>query len=123
MAKKKTSTKKKRGPGRPKGSGKKKTTKKKRKPGRPKGSKNKPKTGRGPGRPRGSVAKAENVLDLMDGRTTTVTLLKIAYRANELLDAKRKAEVQKVEKAMDQAEKLRKQYEKAMALIGEEPAS
>ncbi len=65
--------------------------------------------------------KAGNVLDLIDGRTTAVTLLKIAYRANELLDAKPKAEVQKIEKAMENAEKLREQYEEAMALIGEEP--
>ncbi len=64
--------------------------------------------------------KAGNVLDLMDGRTTAVTLLKIAYRANELLDAKPKAEVQKVENAMENAQKLRAQYEEAVALIGDE---
>ena len=95
----------------------------KKKGGRPKGSTNK-KAGRAPssrGRATVSVSNSENVLQMMDGRTKTVTLLRIAYRANELLDGKPKAEVQKFEKAMEQAEKLREQYEEAMALIGEEP--
>ena len=90
--------------------------------GRPKGSPNK-KAGRAfsQGRATVSVSNAENVLQMMDGRIKTVTLLRIAYRANELLDAKSKAEVQKFEKAMDNAEKLKKQYEEALALIGDEP--
>ncbi len=93
----------------------------KKKGGRPKGSTNK-KAGRALGRARATVSasNAENVLQMMDGRTKTVTLLRIAYRANELLDGKPKAEVQKFEKAMDDAEKLKQQYEKTLALIGDE---
>ncbi len=93
----------------------------KKKGGRPKGSTNK-KAGRAPSRGRAtvSVSNAENVLQMMDGRTNTVTLLRIAYKANELLDGKPKAEVQKFEKAMDNAENLKQQYQKALALIGDE---
>ena len=57
----------------------------------------------------------------MDGRTKTVTLLRIAYKASELLEAKPKAGVQKIEKAMLEADELRRKYEEAMELIGEEP--
>ena len=90
--------------------------------GRPKGSTNK-RAGRAPGRARAtvSVSDTENVLQMMDGRTKTATLLKISYRANELLDGKPKREVQKVEKAMENAERLRKEYQEALTLIGEEP--
>ena len=90
--------------------------------GRPKGSTNR-NAGRAPGGARTtvSVSNAENVLQIMDGRTKTATLLKISYRANELLDGKPKREVQKVEKAMENAEKLRKEYQAALTLIGEEP--
>jgi len=91
----------------------------KKKGGRPKGSAKK--ISRGPGRAPAAAARGEDLMSVMDGRTKTATLLRISYRANELLDTKRKAEVQKVEKAMEQAEKLKKQYEEALKVIGEEP--
>ncbi len=50
-----------------------------------------------------------------------MTLLRIAYKASELLETKPKAEVRGVEKAMDEAEELKHRYEEAMALIGDEP--
>ncbi len=89
--------------------------------GRPIGSTNR-KAGRAPSQARVSVSvsNAENVLQMMDGRTKTATLLKISYRANELLDGKPKREVQKVENAMEIAERLRKEYQEALSLIGEE---
>ncbi len=100
--------------GRPKGSGNKVG---KRGPGRPR------KAGRGPGRPPGRPAgrtqkAAGDLLSLMDGRTNTVTLLKIAYKASELLDARPKPEVARVEKALNDVEELRERYEAAMELIG-----
>ena len=57
---------------------------------------------------------------MMNGRAKIATLLKISYRANELLDAKPKREVSKVEKAMEEAAELRRKYEEALALIGDE---
>ncbi len=92
----------------------------KKKGGRPKGSTNK-KTGRAPSRGRAtvSVSNAENVLQVLDGSAKIATLLKISYRANELLDAKPKRDVSKVEKAMEEAEELKRKYEEALALIGE----
>ena len=45
----------------------------------------------------------------------------LAYKASELLETKPKAEVLKVEKAMDEADELKRRYEEAMALIGDEP--
>ena len=61
----------------------------------------------------------------MDGRTKTVTLLKIAYKASELLDAKPKPEVARVEKALEEGEtlkaryeELREKYEAAREVIG-----
>ena len=56
----------------------------------------------------------------MDGRTKTVTLLRISHKANELLDAKSRTEVSKVEKALTEADELKAKYEDAMKLIGEE---
>ncbi len=90
--------------------------------GRPKGS---GKGKRGPGRPKGSTKAAagggaDDLVSMMDGRTKTVTLLKIAYKASELLDARSKAEVAKVEKAFKEAESLKEKYQDAMKLIGEE---
>ncbi len=58
---------------------------------------------------------------MIDDRTKTVTLLRIAYKASELLEAKPKVEVRKVEKAMEEADTLRQKYHEAMVLIGEEP--
>ena len=93
-----------------------------RKGGRPKGSKNK--AGRR-GRPQKSSAKAiagraDDLLAVLDGRTKTVTLLKIAIRVEELIDTKPKAEVKKIEKALVEADSLKEKYEEAMALIGDE---
>ena len=92
--------------------------------GRPKGSTNK--AGRR-GRPAKSRAqtevkatRVEDLISLMGGRTKTATLLRIAYKASELLDKKPKEEVQKVEKAMEQAEELKQKYQDAVKLIGEE---
>ena len=90
--------------------------------GRPKGSKKKTAGKRGPGRPRATatVRKPEDILDLLDGRTKTVTLVRISHKVNELLDAMPKPEVEKVEKALNEAEELRDKYEAAMKLIGDD---
>ena len=91
------------------------------KAGRPKGS-GKKTTGRGPGRPpkAGRPGVTVEVTQMIDGRTKTVSLLRLAYKIDELLEERPKAEVQKIEKAMEQAEELKEKYEKAMQLIGEE---
>ena len=89
--------------------------------GRPKGSGKK--TTRAPGQQGndGARGRPEDLLSVIDGRTRTVTLLRIAYKASELLEIKPKAEVRQVEKAMDEAHELKRRYEEAMALIGDEP--
>ena len=92
--------------------------------GRPKGAGRKKTTGRGPGRPpaAGRPGVTVDVKQMIDGRTKTVSLLRLAYKIEELLEERPKAEVQKIEKALEQAEELKEKYEKAMELIGEEPA-
>ena len=89
--------------------------------GRPKGAGKK--TTRAPGQQGNDVGRAgaEDLLSVIDGRTRTVTLLRIAYKASELLETKPKTEVRQVEKAMDEAEELKRRYEEALVLIGDEP--
>ncbi len=91
--------------------------------GRPKGSGKKTTKKRGPGRaPKaGRPGVTVEVTQMIDGRTKTVTLLRLAYKIEELLEERPKAEVQKIEKAFEEAEELKGKYEKAMQLIGEEP--
>ncbi len=69
----------------------------------------------------GARGRPEDLLSVIDGRTRTVTLLRIAYKASELLEIKPKAEVRQVEKAMDEADELKRRYEEALALVGDEP--
>lgn len=58
---------------------------------------------------------------MIDGRTKTSTLVKISFRVEELLEAKPKDEVQKVEKAMQRYEELVEQCQEAAKQIGVEP--
>ena len=89
--------------------------------GRPKGSGTKTKRAPAQQGNDGARGRPEDLLSVIDGRTRTVTLLRIAYKASELLEIKPKAEVRQVEKAMDEAEDLKRRYEEAMVLIGDEP--
>ncbi len=117
--------KKKRGPGRPPGSKNKKktskrvgrpkgTTTKKRGPGRPKGS------GRKPGRPAKAGAKIQVVLDGIDGRTSTLNLVRVIARAESLLSTRDAQDIDKLRAAMKKAEDLKKEYGKVMDELGED---
>ncbi len=60
----------------------------------------------------------DEVLGIINHRTNTVTLVRLEGRAQELLAQKRKAEVNKVRKAMAEVEVLRQKYEDARAVLG-----
>ena len=60
----------------------------------------------------------DEVLGIINRRTNIVTLVRLEGRAQELLAQKRKAEVNKVRKAMAEVEVLRQKYEEAKAALG-----
>ncbi len=60
----------------------------------------------------------DEVLGIINRRTNTVTLVRLEGRTQELLAQKRKAEVNKVRKAMAEVEVLRQKYEEAKAVLG-----
>lgn len=94
----------------------------KRKGGRPKGSKkNTGRRGRSQkGSARPTAGRGEDLLSIVDDRTKTATLLRIALKVEDLLDAKPKAEVKKLEKALVDADWHTRKADEAKALIGYE---
>ena len=74
--------------------------------------------GRGPRGPRAAKAPSGDAVSMIDGRTKTVTLVRLEARVKELLAEKPKQEVTKVKDAMKNVDKLREQLEEVEALLG-----
>jgi len=94
-----------------------------RKGGRKKGTgKKKPTNGRrrGPGRPPKAAAveaPKRDLLDMIDGRTKTVSLLKLSHKIEDILGQRDKKEVEKIDKALIEYEEMEGKLEAMKQLI------
>ncbi len=62
--------------------------------------------------------KTADPLELINSQCTTAQLLRCQYVAEELLEQRPKAEVKKVDRALQRVWELKAEYEEALALVG-----